>query len=438
MASIMNLPYKHDEVFQGEVAARIPYHRMYGKQYCLPSLTVLESHESQAIAEAAYWVDRIYWKVLRFVQRYMPDTFLIEQLGLHPALIDSARIEVPFHGVSRQDWILHEHGLKCIENNTDTPTGIPETAYLAEALVEGYTDYCTASKDMRNHIQQAFRHLIDYYQQQGLDGGIAFTCYDSHLEDLTNTMYLLHAVEELGYPAFFVPLDQLEIIPGEGLYVEGKQISILYRLYPLEYLVHDRDEIHDRPVGEDLLELIMNGKLGIMNPPQSMITQSKGFMALIWSLYEHYEETTRLCGFELFEEKELQRIPLYFLPTYFDPSVFQLSHIPYVEKSYWGREGKGTAIFGGDGILELSEWGAEQEEQADIRDYYTNQPKIYQQHHPMTELELITEEGPYTGSLLLGAYVIGGQYAGLLPRIGGKITGDMAYYCPAAVEKPLP
>lgn len=436
MPCTIHLGYEHDHIFQGELAARIPYHRMYGKQYCVPSLTLFSKQEVQRVAEAAQWVDRIYWKALRFTQRYLPDSFLVEQLGLHPSMIESARLEVPYHGISRQDWILHEQGLKVIENNTDTPTGVPETAYLSQAMIESFSSYQSASSEMRTHIKQAFSLLIDYYRQQGLDGHIAFTCYDTHIEDLTNTLYLMEAVQELGIDCFFVPLDELEIIPQDSLYYQGKKISILYRLYPLEYLVHDRDEASDRAIGEDLLQLVAQGKLGLINPAQSIITQSKGFMALIWSLYEHHEEASAMCGFDVFDEEELQQLPIYFLPTYYEPSVFHLANSLYVQKSYWGREGKGTTLVKGDGTLlsNEQEWEDLSEEATDIRDYYENQPKIFQQHHPLKELEILTEEGSYVGSLLLGAYVIGGRYAGLLPRIGEKITGDMAYYCPAAVE----
>ncbi|MNN39207.1 Glutathionylspermidine synthase [compost metagenome] len=73
------------------------------------------------------------------------------------------------------------------------------------------------------------------------------------------------------------------------------------------------------------------------------------------------------------------------------------------------------------------------DEELEIRSYYNNQPKIYQQQVSLEEAAILTEDGPYSGYLLTGAYVIGGKYSGLLPRIGGQITGDMAFFCPAVV-----
>jgi glutathionylspermidine synthase len=427
------LPARHDEVFSGEIARRIPYHRMNGKQYCLPVLTRYAPGEIAALRQAAEQVDRIYTKVLRFAQRYLPDSFLTGQLGLHPSLLPAARMEVPHHGISRQDWILGPQGMKCIENNTDTPTGVPEAAWLADALISAYSSHGCASTDMRTAIREAFSRLFEAYAHEGLSGLVAFTSYDWHLEDRTNTEYIMEAVRESGCDAVYVPLHALEIVPNDGLYAAGKRIAVLYRLYPLEYLVHDRDEASREPVGEDLLALVMQGKLALINPVQSAITQSKGFMALIWSLYERRDETESFCGFRLFDGLDERAISAYLLPTYYEPAPFALSGQPYVAKSYWGREGKGTALYDAQGVLEASEWGFDPEEIEDVQDYYGNQPKIYQRRIDMEEVVVPTEDGPFTGALLTGAYVVGGRFAGVLPRVGGKITGDMAYYCPAAI-----
>jgi glutathionylspermidine synthase len=300
--------------------------------------------------------------------------------------------------------------------------------------VEGFTPYTSVSGEMRNSIQNAFRRLIDYYSEQGLAGTIAFSCYDWHIEDTVNTRYIMDAVSELGYSVMFVPLERLEIVPGEGLYAYGRRIDILYRLYPLEYLIQDTDEASGLHVGEALMDLVSEGKLGLINPAQSIIMQSKGFMALIWSLFERSGVTEQYCGFTLFEQEELETIRTYLLPTYYENTVFEQANKSYVAKAYWGREGKGTAVYNSKGALEEAEWGHDEEETAEIKDYYGNQPKIYQECWPMEEVNIRAEKGETNGFLLTGVYVIGGACSGLLPRIGGKITGDMAYYCPAALD----
>ncbi|MNY54389.1 hypothetical protein D3C86_1902560 [compost metagenome] len=50
----------------------------------------------------------------------------------------------------------------------------------------------------------------------------------------------------------------------------------------------------------------------------------------------------------------------------------------------------------------------------------------------MSQASVPTELGEYQGYLLTGVYVLNGKSAGVLSRIGAKVTGDLAYYCPAA------
>ncbi|WP_454193440.1 glutathionylspermidine synthase family protein [Paenibacillus sp. Marseille-Q7038] len=437
MDRIVQLQKERHDIFTEEIEKVVPYHRMYGKEYCLPSVTLYSEEEALRLKYASELLDSVYTTTLRFTQRYLPDAFLQEQLGIPAALIPAARMEVPGHGVSRQDYIIQPDGsMKCIENNTDTPTGIPETSYLAPKLIAAHTDgYRATSSEMRSLIKQAFSNLLTHYEQAGLSGNVAFTCYEWHLEDKCNTSYLMEIVRELGYKVLYAPLSELEITRNEGLYYQGERISVLYRLYPLEYLVHDEAEDTGAQVGEWLLDLVTQGKLGLINPAQSIITQSKGFMALIWSLYERHEEASELLGEPLFADDERQAIADFMLPTYYDSALFHQNEVPYVAKSYWGREGKGTSLYHSDGTLQEREWGqSEDGNLEEVQSYYGQQPVIYQQRCMMEEVKVHREEGLYTGYLLTGVYVIGGRYSGLLPRVGGRITGDMAYYCPAAVS----
>jgi hypothetical protein len=63
------------------------------------------------------------------------------------------------------------------------------------------------------------------------------------------------------------------------------------------------------------MDMVADGKIGLINPPQHIITQSKGFTATVWSLYERNEQTPEFCGFRLFDDRELEVIRTY-LPPY--------------------------------------------------------------------------------------------------------------------------
>ena len=442
MRQVYQLPLSHEEVFEGAAGQQIPYHRMYGKQYCVPALTVYSPSEVQELRTAAEAVDGIYCKVMRFIQQYMPDSFLEHRLGIHPGLIPAARMEIVTGGITRQDWIIGEAGPKCIENNTDTPTGIPEAAAL-EGILVGLaedTSLTAPSAEMNTRIRECFRMWLEFYADQGLQGPVTFTSFGEHVEDRTNTEYLMRCCREAGYEAFYAPLEELEIIPGEALYHKGREINLLYRLYPLEYLIDDRDDTTGVDIGAALIELVREGRLGLMNPVQHVLMQSKGFMAAIWSLYERNEQTPEYCGFTLFDEAEMDVISRYLLPTYFSSEPFELNAIPYVAKSYWGREGRGTLLLDGDEAdnasgrrnvqhplneepeSNLTTMAADMvaDEDEEIAAYYNNQPKIYQQLVPMEQAVIETEDGAYSGYLLTGVFVIGGRFAGVLPRMGRK------------------
>ncbi|QOS81666.1 glutathionylspermidine synthase family protein [Paenibacillus sp. JNUCC31] len=451
MRHVYQLPFSHEEVFRGETGQQVPYHRMYGKQYAVPALTVYTPAEMRELRTAVEAVDGIYCKVMRFIQQYMPDSFLEHQLGIHPGLIPAARMEMVTGGITRQDWIIGEAGIKCIENNTDTPTGIPEAAALEGILVgmAGEEAFTAPSAEMDGCLRECFHSWLDAYAQQGLKGPVTFTSFGEHVEDRTNTEYLMKRCQEAGFETFYAPLEELEIIPGEALYHQGREINLLYRLYPLEYLIDDRDETTGVDIGAALLGLVQDGRLGLMNPAQHVLMQSKGFMAAIWSLYERNEQTPEYCGFRLFNDAELAAISRYLLPTYFEAGPFELSAMPYVAKSYWGREGRGTSLLGEESVHNAGQTDvsnqldvhiksnitAEMHEDEEIAAYYNNQPKIYQQLVPMEQAVIQTEDGEYSGYLLTGVFVIGGRFAGVLPRIGEKVTGDMAYYCAAVVNE---
>ncbi|MNH85345.1 putative acid--amine ligase YgiC [compost metagenome] len=428
----------YEEVFDGEIAKEIPYYRMYGKQYCLPSFVMYKEHEIKELRAASEEVNRIYGKVLGFAQQYLPDSYLIKQLGLEPAMIPSARIPFPWSGIERQDWIIGEHGMKCIENNTETPTGIPEAAYLERELLKRYMDASGPSSTMDETLTQTFKDIVTDYSAKGLGDKVTFTCAGEILEDSTNTKYLLHRCEKAGIEVNYAPLEELRIVPGVGLYHGNERIMILYRLYPLEFLIHDREESSGVLVGEELMKLAAEGKIGLINPPQNIITQSKGFMATIWSLYERNELTQEYFGFTLFDSADMQIISKYLLPTYFTNEPFLLTDEPYAAKGYWGREGKGTDLFEPlgheDSRLSGEADSASEETDPEEAEYYGTMPKIYQRLYPMSQAAVPTELGEYQGYVLTGVYVFNGKSAGVLSRIGGKVTGDLAYYCPAAIS----
>jgi glutathionylspermidine synthase len=287
---------------------------------------------------------------------------------------------------------------------------------------------------MEQRIISMFREWLNWCEAQGFAGPIWFTSYGEHIEDRANMTYLVQLLQTAGIEAQYIALADLQIVPGEALYAVNQEngemrqvIEILVRLYPLEYVASERDA-SGFPIGEALLELVESEKLAMMNPTQSMLSQSKGMLALIWSLFERNEWLVDRANLKkpLFNKQECADIERWLLPTYWSDEPFRRQNQRFVSKAFFGREGKGTLIHGEDQA---------HDSQSDELQYYQAQPKIYQQFQAMHELTINTEHGPYQGYLLTGVYVIGRKYAGILPRVGEQITGDLAYFCPACVRK---
>jgi glutathionylspermidine synthase len=422
---VIPLSTTHEELYSGERAHRIPYHRMYEKEYCTTVMIGFSTEEMNELRQASERVHRVFEKGLHFAQENLPNWVMTKLLGLHPALIAPARVKLPFTGITRQDWLLTKDGWKLIENNTDTPTGIPETGFLTGSILEEFPLGGNPSSEMFSLLGRTLLDFVQYYRSSGLHGRIVFSSYDWHIEDQTNTLYLLEALRSKGIEAEYIPIEQLEVVPDDGLYAGGERISIWYRLYPLEYLIHDEDDA-GYASGQAILTLVEQGKLGLINPVQNIIMQSKGFLAWLWSLYELDED--------LWSPEDLHTIQNYFLPTDWSSDRFVREAKPFVSKSMFGREGKGTVLHDARGGEELVEWGVENEEWSETRRYYGEQPKIFQQRVETEAVTIPTKAGSYDGHLLTGVYVLNGAFAGILPRVGGKITGDLAYYCPAVVR----
>ncbi|MBA9083722.1 glutathionylspermidine synthase [Fontibacillus solani] len=422
---IISSKLSRNEIFNAEIAELVPYLDMNGQEYCTKDAMVYSRQELQELSSAAEGVDQVYLTTLRYVQRNVPDEVLAQELHIDPRLIPCARQELSFHVMARQDWILYEGQMKFIENNADTPTGVPESFFIPSYLIENDI----YQKEMINHhlpvnIANAFATAVNHYRSAGLTGKIVFSCHQEHTEDYANTRFVQSCAESIGIHSVFADLSELTVQEGAGLFLGDEKIDIWYRLYPLELLVFDEDS-DGTPVGEQILDLIEKGLLGIINPIQSIIMQSKSFYKFIWTLYENNDT------FGVFNHYEASIISKYFLPTYGANDIFLSESTSFVEKAVYGREGRGVTLTTvNDGKIVATQTNSLDEYDS----YYNTQPKIYQLKLGMTKFTLSIGEEPKEGYLLTGAYVINGRFSGLLTRLGDLITGDLSYFCASFTE----
>jgi len=386
---------------------------LYGEEYALAGICPVSAAFRQELADAAAQLAAIFAKVVPVVQQ--APVPLLTELGIPEAAQDAVRLPVLPEWVTvvgRFDFAATPAGLKMLELNSDTPTGIVE-AFHVNGHVCRYFGLADPNEGMAEQLSRAFARIVQQYRQWGYPvEQIVFSALDWHEEDAGTTRYLL---KQSGLTGRFVPLSDLRVYE-DGLYVlraDGLEpIDVLYRLHALEKLAEETDT-DGYPTGAHVLRLVAERKLALINPPSAFVAQTKALQALIWSLHE--------AG-EFFTEAEHAIIERYMLPTYFE-NRFQ-GRAPYVTKPIFGREGGGVVLHEADGTID----------EQDREEHYWEQPMIYQQRVELPEVEVETMKGKARGRLLWGTFLIGGEASAIVARVGGRITNNLSWYLPTGIQ----
>jgi glutathionylspermidine synthase len=387
---------------------------LYGQEYALAVPRALGERELAELRAATEALGRVYAKTVAVVQAGPPA--LLAGLGIPAAAHEAVRLAVLPDAatlIGRFDFARTPAGWKMLELNSDTPGGIVE-AFHVNGRVCAYHAAADPNAGLETLLPAAFAQAVGRYRALGCaTDTVAFSALDWHAEDAGTARYLLKAS---GLAGAFVPLKDLRVEDDRLCAPAGDRlepIDIWYRLHPLGLLADDRD--HDGyPTGAHVLNLAARKRLALVNPPGALIAQSKALQALIWSLRE-------TGGF--FSAAEHDAIAAYMLPTYFENRFAGRS--PHVAKPVLGREGGGITIRAADGgIIDR-----------DREQYYWDQPMVYQQYQDLETAELPTLAGPRTGRLVWGSFLINGQPAAVVARLGGLITDDLAYFVPVRLAE---
>lgn len=401
-------PLKEEGIFTWET--------MYNQEYALATIIEVNDAFIREIREAAFQLGKIYAKVATIVQNGSDE--LLNELGLPSETWSAIRLVVDRSiptVVGRFDFAKTPHGLKMLEFNSDTPSGVVEAYYVNEKVCQ-YFNYPDPNQGCREHIRSAFEDVIQIYQNGGYPTeNIYFSSLGWHIEDRGTTKYLM---KESGLPSTFVSLDQLAV-HKDGLFVfepatqSYQPVHVLFRLHPMEIMAKEKDK-QNQPIGAYLLHLIAKQKLAIINPPNAFISQTKALQALIWNLHQEHHP--------FFRPEEHEVIETYMLPTYLD-NPFK-GKKGYVRKPFFGREGGAVTLFDKDG----------REMDKDQNDQYWDQPMIYQELVELETAEVPTLKGMFQGKLLWGVFLMGGKPSAVLARIDRNITGDMSYLVPIGLS----
>ncbi|GAE33691.1 glutathionylspermidine synthase family protein [Halalkalibacter akibai] len=398
--------------------ATIPdfWDRLYGTEYALYDCITIDQHTVEEVKQATNVAYHVFNKMNDLLREAADETLL--ELGFPSKGLPFLRMNsIPYETViGRFDFVQTTDGLKLLEFNSDTPTFIREL-FEVNGLLAKQFQLENPNSDEELVLGKAIRNSVFHCAKRiGVSGHpyVVFTAHEEDIEDRETMKYLMRAASIKG--AAFVPLEHIQILAGEGVYdPAGNKIDVLYRhTYPLEALLEDVSS-DQFPIGIECMNLVLAGKVGMLNPTSAFLMQSKAVMAAIWGMHEHHHP--------LFTEEEHAWIEQIFLPTYLDEEPFSLSGDQYVKKPAFGREGDTVEVRKNGEILFSPKENS-----------YQQYVPIYQKYVDLPVQTIQTEKGPAKAHLLIGSFVINGKASAFGFRAGAQITDNLSYFLPCGVK----
>ena len=338
--------------------------------------------------------------------------------------------------ISRFDYVIDEKtgAIHMVEINADTPCAEIE-AYYANGVAARYfgkeNPNAFEMNGLRSFLLDVYLRCCGHMSGRQLEEHpILFSCFHDYIEDMGTTRFLMNAMKEA------VPEDVRSHILFESFYnlavmedgslalPDGRTVSFLYRMHPMEILIEEKADQDGSSLGELMMEGYGAGRFHMMNPPESIIMQSKGFQALLYALMEDHA---------FFSEKEREIIRTYIPPCFFqrDFRPDEKSPSQWIRKPIWGREGRGIDIINEKGEI-LYRKEVEDPEDVVCRD---SESSLVHQFIPQQKIVTKTDVGILEGYVTLSCFMLGDRPSAIYARFSEeKIAGNEAYWIPVLYE----
>ncbi len=235
--------------------------------------------------------------------------------------------------------------IKLIEFNADTPTMLFETAILQWAMLKyNNLDESKQFNEIYEAITNNFKRLItlfddvDLFEKYYEGWKILFSSVDGIDEDEATTRLLQQMATDAGFSTQFEFIQNVRF-DENGIYdTHENSFEYWFKLYPWEDIAIEEGELATL-----LNKIVQNQKAIILNPPYTLLFQSKGMLKILKQLFPDS-------------------------PYLLDVDDKPLTGKKYVKKPMFGREGANIEIYDANGNL------------TDKRDGpYDNYKNIYQE-----------------------------------------------------------
>ena len=312
----------------------------------------------------------------------------------------------------RFDCLLDQNGTwQIIEYNADTPSGGREATGLEPNIARRHNGTRRLTPRLARRLVATIHKRVTTYLRPVTAIGVVAP--HSWLEDIAQATWLADLLAQSGYQAFVGDVTDLAARGGRIL-LRGRPIDALYRFYPVERL-------YRHAIFADIAEASIDERLLSLNGLRGFLAQSKACLAWLWS---------NRCAFSLADQAAIeQHLPVTLRAR--DPLAVEL--VPRsVVKHVNGREGD-SVVFGS--TLQPSQWEARL-----IEGGYVVQRAV--DSVPVCDVEVddvrraVQVVSPRYACV--GAFSIGGQFAGCYTRLDGPITSARATYAATLVDPSAP
>lgn len=321
-----------------------------------------------------------------------------------------------------------------VELNADTPCAIVEAFYG-----NGVAARELGFKDPNAHCQEQLAvYLKSIYLKADItafqtDGSVSkdrpfvFACFPDYLEDYGTTLYLMRTMQEavdsilpnLRETICFASFYDLRVDDDGVLLPDGRHAGALYRLHPMELLAEET-ATDGTNLGTYLLDGYRKQRFSMMNPPEAILLQCKGFQALLW------QDDVKAC----LTDAQRQAVDTYMIPTFFERDFVPERASSWLKKPIWGREGSGIQLIDKDGLLA----GKKEIEDEEAIVQRQSHAAVYQEYVEQPIFHMKTDEGQIPGYLTLSCFLLGKEPSAFYARFSpDAIAGTEAYWAPIAV-----
>ena len=323
------------------------------------------------------------------------------------AAIEFARQEPPHPNgqatlFGRFDCLLDQDGdWQVIEYNADTPSGGREAVGLEPPIARLHPQLHRPRPGLGPKLATTLIQRIREHPTPVKVVGVVST--HRWLEDIAQANWLAALLCRTGQPALVGDVNDLVVQRGRVL-LRGQPIDALYRFYPVERL-------YRHPIFAGLCEASIDGRLLLLNGLRGFLAQSKACLAWL-----HANRSTLAPSDRRMIERHVPRTVMAL-----DPSATGLVRDGVV-KHVNGREGD-SVVFGQS--LDSAAWEARL-----LEGGYVVQRVVQSKVVDDIEVDDVQHEVRRISGrhACVGAFSVGGTFAGCYTRLDGPITSSRATY----------